>query len=218
MNFKIFRASLAGAAILATSISAQAADLGGRYKAPAYTAPAYFNWSGFYVGINGGYGFGKADWPTGAPDSATLTGYLIGATLGYNYQFGSFVVGIEGDIDYSTVKGNCGIFACSTNMKYFGTGRARLGYAWDRWLPFLTGGVAVANLENSGPSASESVTKIGWTAGLGLEYAFAGPWSAKLEYLYTDLGTTSCGTCFAGSPQDVNVKVNAIRLGVNYRF
>ena len=62
------------------------------------------------------------------------------------------------------------------------------------------------------------MTKIGWTAGLGLEYAFAGPWSAKLEYLYTDLGTTSCGTCFAGSPQDVNVKVNAIRLGLNYRF
>ena len=217
MKFHTIRAGFMAAAILATSISAQAADLGGRYKAPAYTAPAYFNWSGFYVGINAGYGWGKADWGAGT-DTANLTGYLIGATLGYNYQFGSFVVGIEGDIDYSTVKGNCAIFACSTNMKYFGTGRARLGYAWDRWLPFITGGVAVANIENSGTAGSESVTKIGWTAGVGLEYAFAGPWSAKLEYLYADLGTTSCATCFGGGPVDVKVKVNAIRIGVNYRF
>jgi outer membrane immunogenic protein len=221
MASRFLRAGIIAASVIFLSgLAAQAADLRAPYKSPAYVAPAYYSWSGFYVGINGGYGFGTADWPTPPPASFKTTGYLAGLTLGYNYQTGAWVWGLEGDVDYSTEKGNepaCGGTGCDTKLKWFGTARARIGYAFDRWLPYITGGAAFGNITNSGTLGSESKTKLGWTAGLGLEYAFLGAWSAKVEYLYADLGTMTCDTCF-GAPQDIKFKTNIVRLGVNYRF
>jgi outer membrane immunogenic protein len=156
-------------------LAANAADFGSRYKAPVYTAPI-LTWSGFYVGVNAGYGFGTADWVTPPPSKFNTTGYVVGGTLGYNYQFSSFVLGAEGDFDFSTVKGNDGNAVCAgpsggcnTKMKYMATARARFGYAFDRFLPYLTGGLAYANFENS-DFASETKSKLGWTAGVGLEH------------------------------------------------
>jgi outer membrane immunogenic protein len=220
MLSRMIQASIAVIALLIVPLAAQAADIPS--KAPAYSAPSYFSWTGFYIGLNGGYGFGTADWPTPPPTSFKATGYLAGVTLGYNYQTGSWVWGLEGDVDYSSLKGTettvCGASpGCETKLKYFGTARGRIGYAWDRWLPYLTAGAAFGNIENSGPGGSETKTKLGWTAGLGVEYAFMGAWSAKLEYLYADLGTMTCSTCFAVS-QDIKFKANIVRAGVNYRF
>jgi outer membrane immunogenic protein len=222
MNFKFIGAGIAAAAILAAPHCARAPDLGGPYRTPVYRAPAY-NWSGFYVGANGGCGFGTADWVTPSPSTFKTTGFVVGGTLGYNYQFGSIVLGGEGDFDFSTIKGSDGNAVCAgpsggcnTKMKYMATARARVGYAFDRYLPYLTGGAAYANFENS-DFASETKSKLGWVAGLGLEYSFVSTWLAKIEYLYAAFGTMNCATCTAPE-QDINYKQHLIRLGVNYGF
>ncbi len=212
-----------------TGMPSYAADLPRpSYKAPAYSAPSAFSWSGFYVGANAGYGWGKSRW-TDATGFATgefnLSGLVAGGTLGYNLQAGSLVYGLEGDLDYSTIKGSAGTLcgggpgACETRNTWLGTARARLGYSFDRWLPYITGGAAFGGIKMTPVSggASDSQTKLGWTLGLGLEYAFLGSWSAKVEYLYADLGTARCSTA-CGGPTDVTFKTNLLRVGLNYRF
>jgi outer membrane immunogenic protein len=224
MKFKMIRAGFTAAAILATSISAQAADLGGRYKAPAYSAPAYANWTGFYLGINGGYGFGKSNWTSGAITTGdfNVTGPMAGVTIGYNFQFGTWVLGAEGDLDYSWMKGSTSTNCtpdCQTSNTWLGTARARLGYAgWNNWLPYLTGGAAFGNIKMDQGPFSQTFTKIGWTAGVGLEYALWTNWSVKGEYLYVDLGTANCPAADCGASTDVTFKTNLVRLGLNYRF
>jgi outer membrane immunogenic protein len=227
-RFAINRFALAaGAGLLAalTALPARAADLPRPvYKAPAYITPV-FTWTGFYVGINGGYGWGRSNWANalGSTGDFNVKGWLAGATLGYNLQTGLWVFGLEGDIDYSTIKGSdtsfCGGAGCETRNTWLGTVRGRVGYVWDRWLPFVTGGAAVGNVKMTAPTGlSESKTRAGWALGGGVEYAFLGPWSAKLEYLYVDLGKTTCdaGTC--GLDTDVKFHTNIVRLGFNYRF
>jgi outer membrane immunogenic protein len=210
--------------MLVLPIAAQAADLPRpQYKAPEYVAPA-FSWTGFYVGLNTGYGWGNTDWtrPAGSFQAAPK-GWMAGGTIGYNYQWSAFVLGIEGDIDYMQLKGTVDsaiCTGCTFKDTWLGTLRARGGYSFDRWLPYLTGGAAYGNAYVSGPGGSATGTKQGWTAGAGVEYAFSGPWTAKLEYLYVDLGSTTCAQAACGFATDVSVKpkFNLVRLGVNYRF
>ena len=193
------------------------------YKAPIYVAP--FSWSGFYVGINGGYGWGKSSWsqPGVSTGDFTIKGPLVGGTLGYNLQTGSFVWGLEADADISFIKGsttvNCGGAGCETRNRWLATGRGRIGYAWDRFLPYVTGGVAFGDIKMTNPaSLSETKTKVGWTAGAGVEYAFMGPWSAKIEYLYVDLGKATCAAATCGLDTDVKFNAHIGKIGVNYRF
>ncbi len=197
------------------------------YKAPIYVAPA-FSWSGFYVGLNGGYGWGRSNWTNvgGATGDFNATGYVIGGTLGYNLQTGVWVFGIEGDIDYSNIKGTttaaipgCTGVGCETRNTWLGTARGRIGYAMDRFLPFVTGGAAFGGVKMTpagGPS--ETDTKFGWALGGGVEWAFMSAWSAKLEYLYADLGTSNCSTAVCPVSTDVKFRTNLLRLGLNYRF
>jgi outer membrane immunogenic protein len=208
-------------ALLATSLSAKAADI----PPPVYKAPrsvvAYYNWTGFYAGINGGYGFGTSNWDF-PPVSNKPKGGMVGGTLGYNWQSGSIVYGIEGDWDWSMMKGSvvCGIGTCETKNTWLATARARLGYAFDRWLPYVTGGGAFGNVKaTNSVLSSASSTQVGWTFGGGLEYAFMGNWTAKLEYLYVDLGKFNCGVaCGAVVTDNVSLKENVIRAGLNYKF
>jgi outer membrane immunogenic protein len=196
------------AALVAAPIAAHAADLGPRpsYKAPAYIAPA-FSWSGFYVGLNAGYAFGKGDY---GPATADLNGYLVGGTVGYNFQAGSWVFGVEGDFALAGIKEDVG--GGEIKVPWFGTARGRIGYAgWSNMLPYITGGAAFAKMEING-AGSESDTNIGWTVGAGLEYALWSNWSVKVEYLYADLGTY----VFAGGLVDYNTHI--VRGGINYRF
>jgi len=213
-------AASAGLLALTMAGPSSAADLPRpAFKAPAYVAP--FSWSGFYVGINGGYGWGTSSWSNGIIfGSFDTKGWLAGGTVGYNLQTGVWVWGLEADIDYSTLKGtDCGVVSCETRNTWLGTARGRVGYAFDRWLPYITGGAAFGGIKMTpGGGSSTTQTKIGWTLGAGVEYAFLGAWSAKLEYLYADLGTATCGAATCGVDTSVTFKTNIIRAGINYRF
>jgi outer membrane immunogenic protein len=212
-------------ALLALALAgpALAADLPRpSYKAPVYVAP--FSWTGFYVGLNGGYMWGQSKWSGTSNFEVTPKGWLGGGTLGYNFQTGVWVWGIEGDIDYVNLKGTADSSFCSGctfKETWLGTLRGRVGYSYDRWLPYLTGGLAYGNMYMQGPAGgSENKTKAGWTLGAGVEYAFLGAWSTKLEYLYVDLGSATCGmaNCGFATNEEVKFKASVVRVGLNYRF
>ena len=219
---RILLASAGVLAMVGLIGSAHAADLPRQMvaKAPVYAAP-YYNWTGLYVGINGGGAFGRSRW-----DSAggfDTSGGMIGGTVGYNWQFGTWVVGLEGDLDWANIKGtrNTGCLAgCSTENTWLGTARGRLGYAFDRFMPYITGGAAFGDVQATQPGfAGATNTQVGWTVGAGLEFAIASNWTAKVEYLHYDLGSFNCGVGCNGFVAD-NVKFNAdaIRGGINFRF
>lgn len=226
--------ALAVASAVTTAMSAQAADLPARspsfYKAPAAET---FDWTGFYLGINGGYGWGQSSWsdPLVGADSGSFnsTGGLVGGQLGYNWQTGPVVLGIETDADWMNLKGSTsgtggvcltdGAGQCQTQQSWLGTTRARVGYAFDRWLPYVTGGVAYGNIQAVQPTGTTTTTNAGWTAGGGLEYGIDRNWSAKLEYLHVDLGTaTFMGAASGTSTLAVPVTDDLARVGVNYRW
>jgi outer membrane immunogenic protein len=204
------------------AMPASAADLP---RAVPYRAPAYvnaYNWTGFYLGINGGGAWGSSDW-NGLAVSNSPSGGMIGGTAGYNWQgIGSpWVLGIEGDIDWTNISGstNCFGFTCQTKNGWLGTVRGRVGYAWDRFMPYFTGGAAFGDVKATVPPfISSSSTNVGWTIGGGVEGVIAGNWTAKLEYLYVDLGDTSCGVTACGTATSVDLRTNVFRAGLNYRF
>ncbi len=204
--------------------AATAADLPPRvapyYRAPPAVVPIY-TWSGFYLGVNGGGGWGSSAWDS--TGSFNVSGGLVGGTIGYNYQFGQAVFGVEGDIDWSGIKGTTNNFClagCTTSNTWLSTVRGRLGYAADRFMPYVTAGGAFGNVQASTPGfAGGSSTQAGWTVGAGLEFAIAGNWTAKAEYLYVDLGKFNCGiTCGAAFTDNVSFTANIVRGGINYRF
>jgi outer membrane immunogenic protein len=212
---------LAGVSVLALGVvSAQAADIVQQRRvvqaAPVYTAP-YYNWTGGYIGINGGGGWGRSNFGSPfATGNYNLSGGVIGATLGYNFQAGALVWGVEGDLDWSNIRGSapCGAFSCETRNSWLGTVRGRIGYAADRFMPYVTGGLAVGDIRtNIAGFNSASSTKAGWTLGAGIEAALWQNWTAKLEYLYVDLGR---GGGIAGT--DARFNTSLIRVGLNYRF
>jgi len=217
------RLFLAAAALVALAGLASAADLPPGptpyYKAPAFVPPLY-TWSGFYLGVNGGGGLGRSAWDT--TNAFNISGGLVGGTIGYNYQFGHAVVGAEGDIDWSGIKGSTSggcPAGCSTGDSWLSTVRGRLGYAADRFMPFVTGGAAFGNINASTPGlAGGSSTNAGWTIGAGLEFAIAGNWTAKAEYLYVNLGKFNCGLNCGAVSDNVSFSTNLIRGGINYRF
>ncbi|HZP76331.1 MAG TPA: outer membrane protein [Pseudolabrys sp.] len=220
MYSRLMRTGIAAATLFAIPFVAQAADLyKPTYKAPAYTAPAAHSWTGFYIGLNGGYGWGSSSWDSAGGISPK--GGLAGATIGYNLQTGSWVWGLEGDIDWSGIKGNvaCGAGTCETSNTWLGTARGRIGYAWDNFMPYVTGGAAFGGLKATNSlTGSASTTRIGWTLGAGLEYALWQNWSVKAEYLYADLGKFDCGISCGAAPDNVSFKTNIVRAGINYRF
>ena len=212
---------LASVGLLALGVaSASAADIQRRAmpaKAPAYVATPVYSWTGPYAGLFGGYGWGSSSFSAPlSTGSFNLSGGVVGGTLGYNYQMGSAVLGLETDLGWSNIRGStvCGGLTCGTRNNWLGTTRVRLGYAADRFMPYVTGGAAYGNIKTSVTGFSDaSSTKLGWTLGGGIEAAIAGPWTAKVEYLYVDLGS---GATIAGS--DARFKTNIVRAGLNYRF
>lgn len=210
--------------------SAFAADMPRGRSMPPPRAPTYvpfFTWNGFYVGLNGGYGFGSSRWTDTVTQVSTggfdVSGGMIGGTIGYNMQLGGFIFGFEGDLDWSNIKGstttNC-IGTCETSNTWLGTARARVGYAFDRFLPYLTAGAAFGGVKGTVAGfGSFSETQVGWTGGGGLEYAFVDNWTAKIEYLYADLGKANCNAaCSGGNPFDVTFTTSIVRGGINYKF
>jgi outer membrane immunogenic protein len=223
-------ALLSSAAVFAAG-AATAADM--PVKAPprpAMVAPA-FSWTGFYIGVNAGYGWGEPDGTFAGlvPNGFDMSGWLAGGQVGFNYQFpgSGFVIGIEADYQWAGIEGDATVFpaftVASAELDRFGTVRGRVGFAWDRFMIYGTGGWAFGahtEVTLGFPFfVTGSATLSGWTAGGGIEWAFAPNWSAKLEYLHLELdnknffGPLICvGGCGAG------LDVDLVRLGVNWRF
>jgi outer membrane immunogenic protein len=209
-------------------------------RAPATYVPTpvpYYNWTGIYFGVNGGYGFGTSNWTatSGGPSTGgfNTSGFLGGGTVGFNYQWAAVVAGLEGDLDWTNLKGSpsaagpCGlatVTGCQTSANWLGTARGRLGYAFDRILLFATGGAAFSNEKATGSTAALSTTTtttgVGWTAGAGVEVALAPNWTAKAEYLYVSLpnGSFSIPTTPTATTGSVKFQENVIRAGVNFKF
>jgi outer membrane immunogenic protein len=224
--------ALAAVAVFGFASVAFAADM--PVKAPMAAPVAAYNWTGFYVGIAGGGGWGSTR-QTNELNNATsgtdnnLNGGIFGGTYGFNWQWGSIVAGLEGDISWSGIKdsfkdsvGFCGPAACVTNLKWLGTDRARLGLAWDRYIAYATGGVAYGSVEATccgGPTISdETKWRTGYAIGGGIEAMLMPNWSAKLEYLYVNLGETTNYHTTQPAGEKVLVKSNIVRLGINYHF
>jgi outer membrane immunogenic protein len=211
------RLVLASVAIVTLMGAANAADIARRQQMPVKAVPyvQMYNWTGAYIGINGGGSWGRADF-SATPGSFNTSGGLIGGTVGYNWQANQTVFGLEGDLDWSNNRGStvCAVgVTCETRNNWLGTARGRIGYAFDRILPYVTGGLAVGNVKNSITGLGESsTTKAGYALGAGVEAALVGPWTAKVEYLYADLGRSSAPL------GDVRFKSNTVRAGLNYRF
>lgn len=225
-------AAAAAAALVVGAGAASAADL--RVRGPAapaagIMAPIY-DWTGFYVGLQGGYAGGDLDWRfagAGTRANHTTGGGLIGGTMGVNFQSGTWVFGIEGDYAWANISGNATCpdptFDCRSRLESFGTARARVGYAWDSILIYGTGGAAFGdqNIRTAdlvtGVVQGSNVFKVGWTAGGGVEWGFAPGWSAKLEALYFDFGTDRHRVT-GPDPVDARHSGVLVRGGVNWRF
>lgn len=226
---------LAGTAALVLAVStAQAADLPSRYSpAPAYNPVPVFTWSGFYVGLNAGYGWNTGtsryyDPAFGYVGSSKTGGFVGGAQAGYNYQLGMFVLGAETDIQYAAV-GNKGstygnIYYSGNSDGYFGTIRARLGVAFDRALVFGTGGFAYGDIGGNKAydpllgQLRDNSTNGGWTLGGGVEYAVTDNFTAKVEGLYVNLDTKSNYALGTVSNIRRDTEFGVLRAGLNYKF
>jgi outer membrane immunogenic protein len=216
------RVLLAGVALAALMGSASAADIPRRVVERPVAAPvpyvAAYNWTGFYVGLNGGWGWGA---------DTDGSGGLVGGTVGYNWQMNQVVFGLEADIAWSGIESDGDVcrrgLRCDASIDWFGTARGRVGLAMDRFMPYVTGGLAYGDVSATRAAGlpDRSEMQAGWTLGAGMEFALTAPWTAKLEYLYVDLGDLDnfCGRrCGPGGPNNVEFNAHIIRAGLNYRF
>lgn len=226
------------------SPAAFAADLPTTKGAPAFLPPpALGAWTGFYGGAVGGWGTGTA----GHTDSTgfgsgtySLSGGIIGGTLGVNWQTGRFVLGLEGDGSATSLRGqtpvyygNCGgaPSQCASHLDALGTVRGRVGYAIDRLLPYLTGGAAIGALHGhegttlaAGSLGDGSSTVLGWSLGAGVEAMITPQWSVKVDYLHADLGKHAIYSDVIPSlggavvAQNLRWSADIVRAGINYHF
>src|ERR1700730_2851870 len=213
-------------------------------KAPIYKAPAVqaaYNWTGCYIGAYLGAGWGFTSWTfvdDGDTANPRFAGVLGGGEIGYNYQLGKWVFGVEGDAGWTNAHGArpcpTGFFySCEINMNWLSTTTARIGYAyWDRLLTYVKGGAVIAQDRaeigcntNSQPtvvtlvgcpSQSDSKTKAGWTVGWGTEFGLARNVSVKGEMMYFDLGTDRYN--MAGTLADIQRSGFISTVGLHFRF
>jgi outer membrane immunogenic protein len=243
------RLSIAGAALVASIGAAVAADVavpgpfspapafptepvitpGPLAPPPAFPATRVYNWTGFYIGANAGYQFGSVSWSS-VPDlvvgRVNASGGLAGGTVGYNLQTGDpWVIGFEGDMDWSGYKATIAPASCLTTCElqnqWLGTIRLRGGYAFDAVLAYLTAGVAIGRLDaavSGAPFGFDGQNNLGWTVGGGVEVALTGYMRAKLEYLHVDLNGFSCNAPCGGGPISFRTDSNIVRLGVNFQL
>ncbi len=191
-------------AMAAVSSTAGAADM---YAQPRLGG---YSWTGPYVGANLGY-----QWGSTTNNGTRPSGFAGGLQAGYNMQRDQFVFGAETDIQLSGAEETFAQWKFSN--PWFGTLRARAGVAFNsNFLFYGTFGLAYGGLKAHSTTAgiSESKTHIGWTAGVGMEVAIAGNWSAKAEYLYIDLADRA----YALTGVSNGLESSLLRLGVNYRF
>lgn len=229
---------LSGAAFILFGPAAHAADI---------IEPTAFDWTGPYIGLQAGYGWGESDVegegqnesptitaldsdPVEPPDnsgSIGLEGFVGGLHAGYNWQSDSLVLGLEGDIEYSDMSGDTDTpwSKIEQDIDWLGSLRLRAGFAVDRTLIYATGGLAVGEVDMritdvDFGSNDDNKTAWGWTIGAGVEYAFTDDLSGSIEYRYTDLDDTDLDstTPEIGSSVDFANTFNAVRAGLSWHF
>jgi outer membrane immunogenic protein len=199
---------------------------------------------GFYFGANAGYGFGTSNWTDPNNHSgrllngdSSLSGFVVGPTVGVNFQTDAFVYGAEADFDGSWIHGEVRNAFCGTNVGFPGdqcdtesffisTGHARFGYAADRALFYGTGGAALGDVSPGINNSFQRQTRFGWTSGAGIEAAFTDNLTARIEYLFVDLGNATRNTTLNRGLDKTNTVANdtvkfsssIIRLGVDYKL
>lgn len=236
------RILVGGVAFLTLGASALAADLQIRSpgKAPP---PVAFSWTGLYVGVHLGYGLSTKEWylpnqPNLSPGglrlgSDTISGIVGGGQLGFNYQVGNTVFGIEAAFSGADVSGETCNFTvgpqnllCTSRVNWVATLTGRLGVAMDHLLAYFKGGAAWVSDEHRmqffigalEPTASKTV--LGYTVGVGVEYALTRNWSVSLEYDYIGLGEDRFSFTFPAQTgyADIRQRIHTVRFGGNYRF
>jgi outer membrane immunogenic protein len=191
------------------TMPARAADLYGS-RAPLTVSRTQFgpdSWAGPYLGGNLGYAWGSV-----ANNPTKPSGFVGGVQAGYNWQNGSWVFGVEGDIQATGAEETFAPWKFSN--PWFGTVRGRAGFAFNNVLFFGTGGLAFGELRATTFGVTESHTNAGWTLGVGAEMEFAQNWTAKVEYLYVDLANSN----FVITGVSNGYRFGLIRAGVNYHF
>jgi outer membrane immunogenic protein len=243
---RVFFALASMAALMGT---AAAADLPPRpapqpyYKAPV--AMQVYNWTGFYIGINGGWGWNQWSNPDGQLAAAGFNGTqngnggIAGGQIGFNYQISQFVVGVDADFDWANIKWSqsigvpiaffgvpAGALAVTVSDKdqFLSTFGARFGYAFDHALLYAKGGGAWAReqftISALGTSATATNNRLGWMVGAGLEYAVTNNVTLKAEYNYVSFGSDNTTISNAGGTGTFNQKQNIslVKAGVSYLF
>jgi outer membrane immunogenic protein len=217
------------------SFDAVAADLPLRSSpSPLFnSAPRAYSWTGLYTGLNAGYG--KTNNPDHVVETTGLTfkqdhssGFVGGAQIGYNYQIGGFVAGLETDLQYAAIGNKDAYFNTvyfpDNSDGYFGTIRARAGFAIDRTLIYATGGFAYGSVGGEKlttylpGTAQNTETNWGWALGGGIEYSITNNISARLSGLYVNLDTGSNYLVGTIPVSRSDTEFSVISTGLNYKF
>jgi outer membrane immunogenic protein len=238
------RLLIATAALIATSVAAQSADM--KIKKPVYKAPplapavVYNDWSGFYIGGHLGYGWadsvstgtlgGAFDAPLGTSIGMKPNGWLGGLQFGYNFAMQQYLLGLEVDFGYLGISGSnsTGLGYANVSYGWYSVIAGRLGFAMDTALIYVKGGYAMARVTNDAGAlvagvldasdyTSTSGVRGGYAIGGGLEYALNRQWSMKGEYLYMDFGSSTSGNLDGDTFSHSNA-LHTFKIGLNYRF
>ena len=247
--------AIASASLLSCGL-ANAADMPVKARPLPPPAPV-FSWTGLYIGFHAGLGWGESNntvlendnnlFPQGHVNHNEFNGFLGGVQVGYNYQFGLWVVGVEGQFSWANIDGDSRQEAVllanrhvetHNEVNWVTTATGRLGYSAGPLLIYVKGGAAWADFETTRSRTIRTSTfevlsdinggetRSGWTVGVGAEWAFAGNWSFKAEYNFLDFGTervTRSGANFVtGDPvtrfRDAETELHIVKVGINYRF
>lgn len=220
------RLTLASACFLLTAASpALAADV---TAGPSMTSPG-FDWTGYYAGLQAGYGWGQADieGTSGPPfsTSSNPTGGFVGGYVGGLWQFNQAVVGGEAELNYASIGGSSSPGAGNSfgsDVRWFGSVDAKAGFAMDRVLIYGVGGLAFGGIETSqqaGSTAfSETRSKAGWTVGAGIDYALTDQFVVGAQYRYYDFGSEHFDGTNGFSDRDQSTNLNTVRLNLSYKF
>jgi outer membrane immunogenic protein len=214
--------------LLLSTAAASAADLGWNSgTTPIYSPTPVAGWSGFYAGLNGGYGFGSTTREAvgGLEVEDNSDGFQLGGQVGYNMDMGGFVLGAEADLQWANISYGediPGIGSFEAGTDFYGTLRGRAGMSFGQVMPFVTAGVAAGRgsasvTDGNNVVTTQTATHVGWTAGAGLEAQATDNITFKAEYLYVDLGEQNYAGLPVGS-QDVTQRFSVVRAGVNYKF